>query len=472
MSWFGTDGIRGRVGVAPVDPQTFLHLGWALGRFAAQKRVLIAKDTRLSGYMLESALIAGLTSAGCDVFLTGPLPTPALAYLTHSLGAELGIMISASHNAYHDNGIKVFYQGAHKLTDFQQDMIEQWALEPMSLQFPQGKSYRLYDAPGRYLEFLKRHIQFERLENRSIILDCAHGAAYKVAPQLFEEYQAIVHAINIQPNGFNINEKCGVLALGDLENMMAQVHSDYAIAFDGDADRVVLYIEGKKCDPHYMLLMLFDLYKRRYNYDGGIIGTQLHNQGLVEYCHKNNIPWVATPVGDRHLIAAARDNGFKIAGEPSGHYILMDKLSTADGLLTALLIIDEIELGYAKDLQWYEDNVPLFPAYSHSFPLDRPKYFMQNEAFQWAIQLLKTQNSSLILVIRPSGTESVIRVYVEGAISLQEFQKIISYLQCVIHEIQNIEKTIEGACFAKDSYIKLEASLGGTVGFIRPFAQK
>jgi phosphoglucosamine mutase len=460
MSLFGTDGIRGRVGEFPIDPQSFLQLGWALGLFAQKKRVLIAKDTRLSGYMLESSLCAGLTTAGCDVFLTGPLPTPALAYLTQSLGAELGIMISASHNPYYDNGVKIFSQGAHKLSDCQQQAIEALISEPVIEMDSLGKIYRLADAPKRYLDFLKRHVTFLNLHNKTVTIDCAHGAAYKIAPQIFEEYQAIVHVLHAEPNGFNINEQCGALDCRALEHHMLHHKSDYGIAFDGDADRVVLYIKGKRCDPHYMLLMLYEMYKRRTGLLGGIIGTQIHNQGLVSYCQKEKIPWIEVPVGDRYLIAAARETGFKVAGEPSGHYILMDQLPTADGLLTALLLIEEIELGYVKDLTWYETYVTLDPSFSYTFSVSDPKFFIETPLIQQTIHALKNAHPSWKILVRPSGTEPVIRLYIEGQLSQEASLRLYNQLKSVINRELACESAMEGVYFGKNTDSQLEASLG------------
>ncbi len=460
MSLFGTDGIRGRVGEFPIDPQSFLRLGWALGQFAQKKRVLIGKDTRLSGYMLESSLCAGLTAAGSDVFLTGPLPTPALAYLTQSLKAELGIMISASHNPYYDNGVKIFFQGAHKLSDQQQYAIEALISDPLMEEDSQGKIYRLADAPGRYMAFLKRHVTLLDLHNKTITLDCAHGSAYKIAPHIFEEYRAIVHVLHAAPNGFNINEKCGVIDCTALEEHMLQHKSDYSIAFDGDADRVVLYIQGQRCDPNYMLLMLYELYKRRTGLCGGIIGTEVHNQGLVSYCQKEKISWIEGSVGDRYLIAAARETGFKVAGEPSGHYILMDQIPTADGLLIALLLIEEIELGYAKNLTWYKTHVPLTPSFSYTFTVRSPKSFIGRPSVQKRIHALKKNHSTCKILVRPSGTEPVIRLYIEGKISKKDSLIIYNQLKSVIESELAHEPLIEGVCFGKNPDTQLEASLG------------
>ncbi len=460
MSIFGTDGIRGKVGVMPIEPQFFLRLGLALGHFAEQKRILIAKDTRLSGYMLESALCAGLTAAGSDVFLTGPLPTPALAYLTQSLNAELGIMISASHNLYHDNGVKIFYQGAHKLSDEQQQALESLLESAVSVAATQGKIYRLHDASGRYIEFLKRHVLSLNLKNKIVILDCAHGAAYKIAPQIFEEFNATVKILHAEPNGLNINEKSGVTDLDTLEQYLTENQSDYAIAFDGDADRVILYIQGKRCDPHYMLLMLHELYQRRTQKAPGIIGTQIHNQGLVEYCKKTQIPWIEVPVGDRHLIAAARETGLKIAGEPSGHYILMDLLPTADGLLTALLIIEEIELGCAKSLDWFEQYVPLYPCFSYTLPVDNPKEIVADVPVQLCIQSWKNQYPLCKILVRPSGTEPVIRLYIEGMVLKEQAQELLQQLQCALQSAIAAKFQTQGVYFEKKLDSQLEASLG------------
>ncbi len=461
MSLFGTDGIRGLVGFYPIDPKTFLHLGWALAQIAKQGRVIVAKDTRLSCYMLESALVSGLTAAGADVFLTGPLPTPALAVLTQQIQAEIGVMISASHNPYTDNGIKLFDAYGHKFNDSQQKIVEEYLKIPFSLNISPGKVYRIDDAIARYHAHLEKKMLFREHKNISLTLDLANGAAYKIAPLFFEQRGMALHVLHACPNGFNINENCGVVHPESLESVLLQCRTDFAIAFDGDADRFALYIAGEKCDPHYILLMLYDLYKRRFNYSGGIVGTQLHNGAIESFCKKHHIDWKKTQVGDRFLLEKCLESDYLIAGEPSGHYLLADKSPSSDALLIAALLIDDLISEEGKNLDWYKKNVPLWPSSSRSLAVSSPKEFMQQRDVYQEIQALPLLYPHLRIFIRPSGTEPVLRVYIEGEQKHQEYALIHQQL---LERIECFEQSLQERDYGKNCYSQLEASMGKRVG--------
>jgi phosphoglucosamine mutase len=428
---FGTDGIRSRVGKHPVTPQSFLQLGWALGSWIGSGRVLIGKDTRLSGYMLESALQAGLSAAGIDVYLTGPLPTPAVAYLTQSLNAQAGLVISASHNPFHDNGLKIFSSSGLKLTAEQQEEISLWYNKKLIVVGPNqlGKAHRLHDAGGRYIEFLKRYYPSLSLAGVSIMLDCANGAAYQIAPQIFRELKADVHVIHDQPDGYNINHDSGVIHPGKLESLIKKHQPKFAFAFDGDADRLAVYIDGEKLDPNHVLLTLYDYYQSKQLPDTGVVTTCLSNLGLERYLLDHNIQFVSTDVGDKNLIYAGLAHGWMIAGEPSGHYLLMDKLKTADPLLVALALIDYF-MQTGKSAKYYQEKAPLYPALSHDFPSIEPRLLLAIPEVALRLNLLKESYQDIKIIVRPSGTESVIRLYVEG--------QVLSILEELMQELINM----------------------------------
>ena len=348
---FGTDGIRGQANTHPVIPEIALQLGKAIAHvFEAtghgSKRVVIGKDTRLSGYMLETALTSGLVSMGMDVFLVGPVPTPAVAHLTKSMAATAGIMLTASHNPYDDNGIKIFDQDGFKLSDETEVLIESYVpdghlkndhIRTANL----GKAYRIEDARGRYIEFAKSTADNHRLEGLRIVLDCANGAAYRIGPWIFEELGADVIKANTHPDGYNINQDCGALHPENVAGRVAEEQADLGIAFDGDADRVIFTDDrGNVIDGDRILAMCArDLHARGDLKDDTLVVTTMSNLGLHKAMNAAGIKVVTTAVGDRYVIDEMRRHNYNLGGEKSGHVILMDHATTGDGIITALQVL-------------------------------------------------------------------------------------------------------------------------------------
>src|SRR5918992_135088 len=348
--YFGTDGIRGLANRHPMTSEVALKVGMAAGRVFAngkhRHRVVIGKDTRLSGYMIESALLSGFTAVGCDVFLLGPMPTPAVAMLTRSLRADLGVMISASHNRYDDNGIKLFDPDGYNLSDEMEQQIEAlMEADPAALLAPPdkiGRATRVESAQERYIEFAKRTLPRNlRLDGLRIVIDCAHGAAYKVAPEALWELGGEVVKLGVNPNGYNINHKCGSTAPEALVDKVREVRADIGIALDGDADRVVIVDEkGSLVDGDQMLAVIAESWVRRGRLAaGGIVATVMSNLGLERHLKEMGLSLARTPVGDRYVVEHMRNHGFNVGGEASGHIILSDFTTTGDGLLAALQIV-------------------------------------------------------------------------------------------------------------------------------------
>jgi phosphoglucosamine mutase len=454
---FGTDGIRATVGHHPVTPQSFLQLGWALGSWIKSGKVLIGKDTRLSGYMLESALQAGLSAAGIDVYLSGPLPTPAVAYLTQSLNAQAGLVISASHNPFYDNGLKIFSNTGLKLTTQQQTEITELYHKKLVVVSPEklGKAHRLHDASGRYIEFLKRSYPSLSLEGVTIMLDCAHGAAYQIAPQIFKELKASVQVIHDSPNGYNINDQSGVIHPEAFEELVQSHQPMFAFAFDGDADRLAVYVDGKKLDPNHVLLALYDYYQRDRFVNTGIIGTHLTNTAIASYLANQNIPYMSTDVGDRNLIYAALSKGWFIAGEPSGHYLLMDKLKTADALLTALALVDYFTKT-KKRVSFYQENIPLSPSASYTFSTVDGESLLSSSQVIEQLDDIRRDYPHIRIIIRASGTEPVIRFYLEGP-SVSQLDALAENIFSVLSAYQ---EKLTGISNKKVIVAELEAPLG------------
>jgi len=348
--YFGTDGIRGRANVEPMTAETALKVGMAAGsRFLNgdyRHRVVIGKDTRLSGYLLEPALTAGFISVGMDVVLVGPMPTPGVAMLTRSLRADLGVMISASHNPYYDNGIKLFSPDGFKLSDEVENDIEALMTGAVPITTAPsdrlGQARRLDDAPGRYIEFVKN--TFPRgltLEGLTVVVDCAHGAAYRVAPMIFRELGATVFAIGTAPDGFNINAGCGSTAPDALEAAVIEHRADLGIALDGDADRLAMVDErGALLDGDQLMALIAAFWQRTGKLvGGGIVATVMSNLGLERYLNGLGLALARTPVGDRYVVEHMRKHGFNIGGEQSGHMVLADFATTGDGLIAALQVL-------------------------------------------------------------------------------------------------------------------------------------
>ena len=344
--YFGTDGIRGRVGVYPITPDFMLKLGWAAGMAFRSKgacRILVGKDTRISGYMFESALEAGLSAAGADVMLLGPMPTPAIAYLTRTFHAEAGIVISASHNPHDDNGIKFFSGDGTKLPDDVELMIEELLDAPMTVVDSDklGKVSRINDAPGRYIEFCKSSVPSStKFSGMKIVLDCAHGATYKVAPSVFKELGAQVVVLSAQPDGLNINENCGSTHMGQLQAAVVAEGADLGIAFDGDGDRVLMVDHtGAVVDGDELLFIIARDLHERGKLQGGVVGTLMSNLGLELALADLGIEFVRANVGDRYVIAALQERNWLVGGENSGHIVCFQHTTTGDAIIAALQVL-------------------------------------------------------------------------------------------------------------------------------------
>jgi len=429
--YFGTDGIRGQANRHPMTSEVALKVGMAAGtvfqKGAHRHRVVIGKDTRLSGYMLEAALMSGFTSVGMDVFLLGPMPTPAVAMLTRSLRADLGVMISASHNRYDDNGIKLFDPDGYKLSDETELEIEAMIDGPSAklLVAPDkiGRATRVESAQERYIEFAKRTLPKDlRLDGLRIVIDCAHGAGYKVAPEALWELGAEVIKVGVEPNGCNINDKCGSTSPGVLADKVREVRADIGIALDGDADRVVIVDEkGNLVDGDQIMAVIAESWQARGKLTaGGIVSTVMSNLGLERYLETLNLGMVRTSVGDRYVVEHMRRHGYNVGGEQSGHIVLSDFITTGDGLVAALQIL-AVVVTTGKPVSEVTNRFKPLPQllqnvrYASGKPLEDKRVIK-------AIDAGKTKlGSTGRLVIRPSGTEPVIRVMAEG-----EDEKLVS----------------------------------------------
>ncbi|MDV2469205.1 phosphoglucosamine mutase [Acinetobacter chinensis] len=421
MSYFGTDGIRGKFGELPITPEFALKLGFAAGKVLkkySQKNkpiVVLGKDTRLSGYILEAALQAGLNAAGVYVHLLGPLPTPAIAHLTRALHASLGIVISASHNPYFDNGIKFFSSEGKKLPDEIQNAINQELEKDLVIEDTAnlGKSVRVKDSNGRYIEFCKSTFPYHfDLNNLKIVVDCANGAAYSVGPAVFRELGAKVVAIYNDPDGLNINEGCGSTHPENLQKAVVEHQADLGIAFDGDADRVILVDKnGAQVTGDHILYILATQGK---NKPAGIAGTVMSNMALELALEKAGVPFVRAKVGDRYVLQALEENGWVTGGEPSGHVLTLDKSTTGDAIIAALQVLT-VMIEQGKALHELTEGFHLLPnvlvnvRLAEMFdPYEVPALVA---AFNQAEEQLKGRGR---ILIRKSGTEPVIRVMVEG----------------------------------------------------------
>ena len=422
--YFGTDGIRGLANKDPMTSEVALKVGMAAGRLFSsgshRHRVVIGKDTRLSGYMIESALMSGFTAVGMDVFLLGPMPTPAVAMLTRSLRADLGVMISASHNPYADNGIKLFDPDGYKLSDEAEHEIEAlMEADTQSLLASAdsiGRAKRIDSAQERYVEFAKRTLPRNiRLNDLRVVIDCANGAGYEVAPDALWELGAEVIKIGVEPNGRNINDKCGSTSPEALCAKVREMRADIGIALDGDADRVVIVDEkGRIVDGDQIMAVIAESWHRRGKLAaGGVVATVMSNLGLERHLKDMGLALVRTPVGDRYVVEHMRKHGYNVGGEQSGHIVLSDFTTTGDGLVTALQVLSVV-VGTGKPVSEVCERFEPLPQilqnvrYANGSPLER-------EAVKQAIDLgLKRLGSQGRLVIRPSGTEPLIRVMGEG----------------------------------------------------------
>ncbi len=422
--YFGTDGIRGQANSWSMNAEMALKVGMAAGSFhqngGHRHRVVIGKDTRLSGYMIEQALTAGFLSVGMDVFLFGPLPTPGVAMLTRSLRADMGVMISASHNPHQDNGIKLFDRQGRKLSDEQEAAIEDLMHKNLSdlLATPEnlGRATRIEDAQARYIESVKRTLpRGLRLEGLRIVVDCANGAAHRVAPAALWELGAEVITIGTEPDGFNINEKCGSTSPAKLIGKVREVRADIGIALDGDADRVLIVDEnGKTIDGDQIMALITTSWAEKGQLKGGgLVATIMSNLGLERHLTDKGLSLARTKVGDRYVVEHMRAGGFNVGGEQSGHIVLSDYSTTGDGLIAALQVLAEVKETGKPVSQLCNQFVPLPQIlrnvrYSKGEPLKMP--VVLQAIADGESRLAKTGR----LVIRPSGTEPLIRVMAEG----------------------------------------------------------
>ena len=420
--YFGTDGIRGRVGEWPITPDFILKLGWAVGKVLVRQgsgKVLIGKDTRISGYMFESALEAGLVAAGVDIHLLGPMPTPAIAYLTRTLRAQAGIVISASHNPYYDNGIKFFSSLGTKLPDDLEFAIEEQLEKNMTTvdSAQLGKAIRVGDAPGRYIEFCKSTVSSDiTFHGLKIIVDCANGAAYHIAPNVFLELGANVTQIGVDPNGLNINYECGATHIDMLKQRVLREQADIGLALDGDADRVMMVDhQGNVLDGDELLYIIAKHRHEIGTLKGGIVGTVMSNIGLEIAIRAMGIDFVRVPVGDRHIITELLKHKWDLGGEPSGHIICSNAVTTGDGIITALQVLSAMcykqkSLAELKgDLQRYPQalvNVKVMQL--DKDPTMNPR--VSSVLRDAEIALGKKGR----ILLRRSGTEPLMRVMVEG----------------------------------------------------------
>lgn len=423
--YFGTDGIRGRVGVSPITPDFVMRLGYAAGKVLVQagvrtdKRptVLIGKDTRISGYLLEASLEAGFAAAGVDVMLSGPMPTPAVAYLTRALRLSAGVVISASHNPFDDNGIKFFSASGNKLADETELAIEAELEKPMECVSSEhlGKAHRLRDANGRYIEFCKSTFPTELdLRGLKIVVDCAHGAAYDIAPHVFHELGAEVIAIGNAPNGLNINDKVGATAPDALAVAVRANHADLGIALDGDADRLVMVDKNGKIYDGDQLLYLMVIDRLAIGPVAGVVGTLMTNMAVEIAMKKLGVGFIRAKVGDRYVLEQMQEHGWILGGEGSGHLLCLDKHSTGDGIVSALQVLSALRR-MGKNLDACFDELTLFPQVLLNVRVVPGFNWQKNEAL-----IQEKENVEALLdgrgrvLIRPSGTEPLIRVMVEA----------------------------------------------------------
>lgn len=421
--YFGTDGVRGRVGKAPMTPDFALKLGWAAGRVLAesteQPLVIIGKDTRLSGYLFESALEAGFAAAGVSVGMVGPLPTPAIAYLARTFRASVGVVISASHNPYADNGVKFFSAGGKKLPDEVEARIEALLEQPLEMVAPErvGKAYRIDDAPGRYIEFCKRSFPLTAsLSGLKIVVDCAHGAAYKTAPHVFRELGAAVHAIGVSPDGLNINAGCGSTHLDAVRAEVKTRGADLGIALDGDADRCMMVdASGRTVDGDEQLYVIARARHEAGELKGPVVGTLMSNLGLELALQQLGIAFERAAVGDRYVLERLEETGGILGGESSGHVVCLDRTTTGDGIVCALQVLEAM-VRSGKPLAQLVAPVEKYPQVLINVPVHgKAKAVVQETTVQKAVKDGEQRlNGRGRILLRPSGTEPLVRVMVES----------------------------------------------------------
>ncbi|KAF6659820.1 phosphoglucosamine mutase [Enterobacteriaceae bacterium EKM102V] len=419
--YFGTDGIRGKVGEAPITPDFVLKLGWAAGKVLARhgsKKIIIGKDTRISGYMLESALEAGLAAAGLTAAFTGPMPTPAIAYLTRTFRAEAGIVISASHNPFDDNGIKFFSSEGTKLPDDVEEAIELEMEKPITcVESAQlGRASRIVDAAGRYIEFCKGTFPSElNLNGLKIVVDCANGATYHIAPNVLRELGATVIAIGVQPDGMNINKECGATDLKLLQQRVLAEKADIGLAYDGDGDRIMMIDHlGDKVDGDQILYIIAREALRQGQLRGGVVGTLMSNMGLELALKQLGIPFTRAKVGDRYVLEKMQEKGWRLGAENSGHVILLDKTTTGDGIVASLQVLTAMVCNHMS-LHDLCSGMKMLPQVLVNVRFAGEHDPLQSEAVKAATaEAEKALAGRGRVLLRKSGTEPLIRVMVEG----------------------------------------------------------
>lgn len=419
--YFGTDGIRGFVGEGVITPEFILKLGWATGKVFEEQghcKIVIGKDTRISGYMFESALEAGLVAAGADVQLLGPMPTPGIAYLTRTLRANAGIVISASHNPHYDNGIKFFSSEGKKLADEIEYAIEQKMDEPLVVAESSrlGKASRVDDAAGRYIEFCKSTIpSMMDLSNLKMVVDCAHGSTYHVAPFVFSELGAEVIKLGVEPNGININDGCGATNPKALTEAVLLNKADFGVALDGDGDRLIMVDDlGEILDGDEILYILAKGRQAQGYLGSSVVGTLMTNLGVEHALNRIGLNLLRSQVGDRHVIQLMNESNSILGGEGSGHIICADRTTTGDGIISALQVLETMARE-SKSLHELKSDIQKYPQCMINVKLKGDKKFVMTDEINKAVTSIEeTLNDTGRVLLRPSGTEPLVRVMVEG----------------------------------------------------------
>ncbi|MEY8205978.1 MAG: phosphoglucosamine mutase [Bermanella sp.] len=438
--YFGTDGIRGRVGEAPITPEFVMKLGWAAGKiFASQGKhhILIGKDTRISGYMFESALEAGLSAAGVDIGLLGPMPTPGIAYLTRTFHADAGIVISASHNPFYDNGIKFFTADGSKLDDETEDAIEALLDQPMAVVASDklGKVKRIDDAAGRYIEFCKSTVFGLSLKGMRIVLDCAHGATYQIAPSVFSELGAEVYSIGNEPDGLNINEGVGSTSPQALQEKVLEMEADLGIAFDGDGDRVAMVDHrGELIDGDELIFMIARHQQDLDELQGGVVGTLMTNMGMELALKELNIPFVRANVGDRYVLQQLQEHNWALGGENSGHLLCLNATTTGDGIVAALQVLKALK-AHGQQLHDFKQGMVKFPQVMKNVRVSDKSVVSHERVLQAVSQAEVELAGRGRVLLRPSGTEPVVRVMVEGedeALVVSLVDRLVDVVSCAV----------------------------------------
>lgn len=443
--YFGTDGIRGKVGHFPVTPDFMLKLGWAAGKVFAREgrsKILIGKDTRISGYMFESALEAGLSAAGVDVLLTGPMPTPAIAYLTRTFRANAGIVISASHNPHYDNGIKFFSATGTKLPDHIEQAIEAQLDIAMTTVDPAllGKAKRVEDAPGRYIEFCKATAGGINLKGMRIALDCANGATYHVSPKVFTELGAEVIEVASAPDGLNINDACGATSTHRLRKVVVAEEADLGIALDGDGDRVIMVDHtGAEVDGDELLYIIASHLRRQEAFEGGVVGTLMSNFGLEQAFLRERIPFVRANVGDRYVMELLAEKGWQLGGESSGHLVCRHLTTTGDGTVSALQVLKAM-VDTGKSLHDLKQGMTKMPQTMINVRMQsRVDVLSRPEVQQAVAETEAALGARGRVLLRPSGTEPLVRVMIEGEDSAEVQQRC----EALAAEVENALQALE-----------------------------